>query len=176
MIRQVCVAVAAVGLSLAPAGRLASQAPVLESTLVTTPIPVAAAEAYEPCTRNLGAPGAWCPSLRAEQLETLERGRFEAFDTECRLVFEDDASPTRFVCGVLLIALRPRIEWTDLRIIREAADGEWLRISGSGSWMLTGRLHVSPGTERSALRQIMFHPMIIFAELNAVGGVLGEPR
>jgi hypothetical protein len=115
-----------------------------------------------------------CLADRASELERLDAGRFEGQGQACRLTYPSSPQAERFRCGELLIGLRPETDWMSLRAIRVAANGEWTRIAGTVG-PLSARLRVEPGTERSAIRNVIFHPMILWVELNHTGGTPIDP-
>ena len=168
-----CASVLSVGLL---ASGIDAQETLRETTVAAAASEPAAESEYEPCSTRVTSYAAWCRGLRERVVEKMASARFEGDGRECRLFHPDEEYPERFVCGELLVALRSRVQWTDLKAIREAADGEWVRLAGAGSWVLSGRLHVSPGTERSAIRNIIYHPMVVWVELNHIGGVVGGAR
>jgi hypothetical protein len=106
-----------------------------------------------------------CLADRIREVQRVSGARFEGSNRACRLFHVSDPEPEQFRCGELLVGLRPSIDWRAIREIREAANGEWTRIYGTTA-PLSARLHVEPGTERSALRNIIFHPMVMWVQLN----------
>jgi len=145
----------------------AAQAPLQETQVTADPIPQSGERAYEPCGDPIRT--GLCLSDRISEVDRLGAGRFERGFPFCRLVFPTEPVPEEFVCGELLVGLRSRAEWTDIRAIREAANGEWVRITGHfDSGPRDAQLRVEPGTERSALRNIIFHPMVRWVAFNLV--------
>ena len=147
---------------------IAAQAPIRDTPIAADPIPRAAAEAYEPCGDPVSV--GWCLQDRIREVERVGAGRFEGDGVECRLAYASERRPDEFACGVLLFGLRPRIEWTDLKAIREAANGEWVRIPETYWRAIPARMRVDPGTERNALVNVIFHPMVMWVEFNHRGG------
>jgi len=146
------------------------QSPLRETPVTASPIEQAQPEAYQPC----GDPprAGLCLPERISEVERVSAGQFESDGgASCRLVYPSEPRPEEFVCGELLVGLRPRIDWMAIRAVREAANGEWVRIEGDFGASRHGTLRVEPGTERGALRNIIFHPMVMWVEFNHMGAI-----
>jgi hypothetical protein len=136
-----------------------AQEPLQKADVTADPIPQSDDRAYEPCGDPIRT--GLCLSARISEVNRLSAGRFESRFPFCQLVFPTEPAPEEILCGELLVGLRPRAEWSDIRAIREAANGEWVRITGHfDNGPRDAQLRVEPGTERSALRNIIFHPMV----------------
>ena len=115
-----------------------------------------------------------CLRDRLDLIYELMVADFEGYGHRCRLVFEKDRDPVRFRCGELRLALRPDTPARHLRSIARASGGEWTDLDHFPMGTL-GRLQVPPGTERSALFNIIFHPSLPWADFNRIRVVNTQP-
>ncbi|MFG1691512.1 hypothetical protein ACGF5M_05100 [Gemmatimonadota bacterium] len=99
---------------------------------------------------------------------------FEGDGRRCRLVFEEDRDPVRFRWGELRLAIRPETPGWAFTWIARASGGEWTELERSPT-LTFGRLEIPPGTERSALFNIIFHPSILWADFTRTRVVVTQP-
>jgi len=147
-----------------------SQDSLQERIVTAEPFAPMGAGAYQPCSETALEIAGWCLPERLRIADRLKSARFGVEGTICALTYTDQSEPERFVCGDLLLQLRRRTAPDALTEIRVAAGGEWVRIRDSRSG-LSARLLVPPGGERSAILGILFHPDVMWVELNHPGRV-----
>ncbi len=121
--------------------------------------------AYEPCRWTPQKRYAMCLQDRLDLLLSLQAGRFEASNGECRLVASDETDPLSFKCGELHVALRPGISEAAWGRVLEASGGEVESGTALPNELLV-RMKVRPGSERFALFNIIFEPDLLWADLN----------
>lgn len=121
--------------------------------------------AYEPCSGvGQSAPG-MCLEERLAVILGLSEGELESTPGDCGLRFPGGDRPRRFRCGEILVATRLSETSHAWRKILEITGTENTEEWAHPRLRLIG-LQVSPGTERFALFNILFHPGVLWAGLN----------
>jgi len=143
-------------------------------------IPPAPSGEYEPCFWVGSRRTSMCLSDRQRYVDSLRSARFFSDSLGgCKLVFPEMEEPVVYSCGTLVVGVRSDLSEEASAAILTATGGEWrLEPYLRGLVLPFEILKVAPGTERSSLYNIIFHPAVRWVDFSRFhrGEIYEEPR